>query len=73
MYLILLDKPIQYEYSPRRSGDPGEVFADNSLAKSELNWSCAQSLEKCVKIHGFGIQKTYNCICLPQIFLNDVI
>jgi UDP-glucose 4-epimerase len=44
-----LDKPIQYEYSPRRSGDPGEVFADNSLAKSELNWSCAQSLEKMCK------------------------
>tara|TARA_B100000989_G_scaffold151108_1_gene112701 strand:- start:39423 stop:40421 length:999 start_codon:yes stop_codon:yes gene_type:complete len=44
-----LDRPIQYEYSPRRPGDSGIVFANNSLAKSELKWSSTQSLEKMCK------------------------
>ena len=41
----ILDKPIKFELCPRRVGDPGSVYADNSLAKLELDWSCSKDLE----------------------------
>ncbi len=45
MFNSILDKPINFEFCPRRPGDPGSVYADNSLAKSELDWSCSRNLE----------------------------
>lgn len=31
-------KKVNYEFAPRRAGDPAEVFAGNELAKKILNW-----------------------------------
>ncbi len=39
-----LDKPIKFKFTPKRQGDPGSIYADNSLAKVELNWNCSRSL-----------------------------
>ncbi len=40
-----LDHPIKFELSPRRYGDPGIIYADNSLANEELQWKCSKSLQ----------------------------
>lgn len=40
-----LDQPLEFEFSPRRKGDPGSIYADVSLAKSELNWTSSKDLE----------------------------
>lgn len=45
MFNSFLDRPIEFELSPRRQGDPGSVYADVSLAKLELDWTSSRDLE----------------------------
>lgn len=39
-----LEVPIEYKFSKRRAGDAACVYADNSLAKKELSWSCTKDI-----------------------------
>ena len=46
MFNSFLEEPIEYKFSSRRQGDPGSIYADNSLAKFELDWTSSRDLER---------------------------
>lgn len=41
----ITNKPINFEYAPRRMGDPDILIADNTFAKKILNWEPKYNLE----------------------------
>ena len=59
-------QPIPLEICPRREGDPATLVADNSKAKSVLNWEPKNNLEYSVKT-AYEWEKSLNKLTAVQL------
>ena len=42
-------RKVEYEFASRRIGDPAILVSDNIFASELLDWTPAESLEKCIE------------------------
>ncbi len=55
----LIGKKIDFQYVPRRDGDPAVSFADNSQARKELKWMASKGLNEMCRDSLIWHQKSY--------------
>ena len=46
---MITGRKVEYEFASRRIGDPAILVSDNILARELLDWTPAESLEKCIE------------------------